>query len=74
MNRSPIRRSPRAWLAVMVALGLALLLEAADAVRHPLKVSENRRYLVDQDNQPVYLHGDTGWTLFCDVSLADAET
>lgn len=43
-------------------------------VRYPLKVSPNQRYLVDQDNQPVYIHGDTGWTLFCDVPLADAET
>ena len=61
-------------LVTMLVLEPALLLEAAAAVRYPLKVSENRRYLVDQDNQPVYLHGDTGWTLFCDVSLDDAET
>jgi hypothetical protein len=61
-------------LVTMLVLGPALRLESADAVRYPLKVSENRRFLLDQDNQPVYLHGDTGWTLFCDVSLADAET
>jgi hypothetical protein len=48
--------------------------EVAAAVRYPLRVSSNRRHLVDQDNQPFYVHGDTGWTLFCDVSLADAET
>jgi hypothetical protein len=60
-------------LVTMLVLGPALLLEAADAVRYPLKASENGRYLVDQNNQPVYLHGDTGWTLFCDVSLDDAE-
>lgn len=58
----------------MLVLGPDLLLEAAEAVRSPLKVSENGGYLVDQDNQPVYVHGDTGWTLFNDVSLADADT
>lgn len=40
----------------------------------PLKVSENRRTLVDQDNQPVCVRGNTGWTLCNDVSLAGADT
>jgi hypothetical protein len=40
----------------------------------PIKVSGNKRYFVDQNNQPVFWLGDTQWELFRSFSLADAET
>ena len=35
----------------------------ASGIRYPLKISANRRYLVDQDERPVLLHGDSPWSL-----------
>lgn len=40
---------------------------------YPLKVSSNNRYLVDQNNQPVFWNGDTPWSLIVQVSKADAD-
>jgi hypothetical protein len=34
----------------------------------PLKVSDNCRYLVDQNNRPFLYHADTGWQLFLRLS------
>jgi hypothetical protein len=39
----------------------------------PLKVSENKHYLVDQNNQPYFYHGDTGWKLFWELTEEEAE-
>jgi hypothetical protein len=39
----------------------------------PIKVSENKRYLVDQNNQPYFYHGDTCWKLFWEFTGEDAE-
>jgi hypothetical protein len=41
--------------------------------KYPLKASANRRYLVDQNNVPVFLNGDTAWSLVTELSKADAE-
>jgi hypothetical protein len=50
-------------LAVFSGLSLAWPLSAASAASpaFPLKVSENRRYLVDQQNKPFFVMGDTPW-------------
>lgn len=42
-------------------------------VVYPLKASANRRYLVDKNNVPFLIAGDSPHGLFGDVSLADAE-
>jgi len=39
----------------------------------PLKVSANKRYLVDQNNRPVFINGDTAWSLIAELSREDAE-
>ena len=39
----------------------------------PIKVSENKRYLVDQNNQPFFYQGDTGWKLFWELTEKEAE-
>jgi hypothetical protein len=31
--------------------------------RFPLRIADNRRYLVDADGRPTFLHGDTAWSL-----------
>lgn len=41
------------------------------AVTLPLKVSANRRYLVDQQDKPFLIVGDTAWSLIVDLSESD---
>ena len=40
----------------------------------PLKVSKNRRYLVDQRGRPFLIVGDSPQALIGDLSLKEAET
>jgi len=35
---------------------------------YPLKISANRRYLVDQNDQPVLVHGDSPWSLIVQLT------
>ena len=46
---------------------------AAEPV-YPLKVSDNRRYFVDQKGDPVFWLGTTQWQLFREYTLEDART
>lgn len=39
----------------------------------PLKVGPTHRYLVDQNNIPFLIHGDTPWSLIVELSEPDAE-
>jgi hypothetical protein len=39
----------------------------------PLQVSANRRYLVDQNQQPFLIHGDTAWSLITAITEAEAD-
>ena len=43
-------------------------------VAFPLKASANKRYLVDQNNAPFLMMGDSPQSLFVNLSLTDAET
>ena len=36
-----------------------------------LKISENRRFLTDENNNPFFWLGDTGWLLFCKLDRTD---
>ena len=38
----------------------------------PLKISENRRYFVDQDGKPFLYHADTGWQIFTQLTTDEA--
>jgi hypothetical protein len=40
----------------------------------PLKVSANKRYLVDQNNVPFLYHADTCWGLVWEMNKSEAET
>jgi Protein of unknown function (DUF4038)/Putative collagen-binding domain of a collagenase len=50
--------------------------ERADAAEpvYPVKVSENRRYIVDRDGRPVFWMGTTQWQLFREYTLEEART
>jgi hypothetical protein len=45
----------------------------AGAQLQPLKVSDNKRFLVTRDGQPFFWLGDTGWELFHRLNKTDAE-
>jgi len=45
---------------------------SAGSTNLPLKKSANGRYLVDQNNTPFLIIGDTAWSLNSDISEADA--
>jgi hypothetical protein len=40
---------------------------------YPLKVARSGRYLVDQDNEPVFMQGDSAWSLISALDLPEAE-
>lgn len=42
-----------------------------NAYDYPLKVSSNRRYLVDQKSEPVFFCGDAAWSLIVQLSRED---
>jgi hypothetical protein len=39
---------------------------------YPLKISDNSRYLVDQNDKPFFMSGEAGWSLIAQVSKEDA--
>ncbi len=53
-------------LAVMTA-------EAAAGKIKPLRVSENRRFLVEDGGKPFFILADTAWALFSGISREDVE-
>jgi hypothetical protein len=48
--------------------------ESAGAYAYPLKISANRRYLVDQNNKPFRIQGDSAQSLIANLTYAEAET
>jgi len=40
--------------------------------RFPLKISENKRYFVDQNGKPFLYHADTGWQIFTQLTTDEA--
>ena len=60
----------RNLLTAIAFLAAAASLQAAQAF--PLKVSENRRHLVDQRGAPFLYHADTSWMIF--LKLTEAES
>jgi hypothetical protein len=62
--------------ATAAAVSLCLLASTALAAEpvYPVRVSENRRYFVDQNGVPVFWLGTTQWNLLREYSLEDART
>lgn len=46
----------------------------ADAPEYPLLVSEDGRFVRDQTNRPFVINGDTGWSMFAELTRAEATT
>jgi len=61
-----------AVLTFFVFLALSSALRAADQI-YPLKVSANKRYLVDQKNKPFLVQGDSPWSLIVAADEAGVE-
>jgi hypothetical protein len=61
------------FLLLLLMLISAAGLPAEEAA-YPVKVSENGRYLVDQNGKPVFWLGTTQWQIFREYTLEEART
>jgi uncharacterized protein DUF4038/collagenase-like protein with putative collagen-binding domain len=70
---TPSAHNKRALLTLSVLSMVALTsdVRAGEPV-YPLKVSENRRYFIDQKGDPVFWLGTTQWQLFREYTLEEA--
>jgi Protein of unknown function (DUF4038) len=64
-------------LALMVGLGLTAALPVGQAQtaalpNYPLRLSTDGRYLVDENNRPFFMNGDSAWSLIAQLSKEDA--
>ncbi|MBN1466882.1 DUF4038 domain-containing protein [candidate division KSB1 bacterium] len=62
-------------LYTLMSLYLLLALSCGSALaqpRFPLRVSDNRRYFVDQNNKPFLYNADTGWQIYVKLTTAEA--
>jgi hypothetical protein len=61
------------WLLLsLFCTGLYPLAATVGSPTYPLKQSNNKRYLVDQNNSPFLIVGDSAWSLVVNLSEADA--
>jgi Protein of unknown function (DUF4038)/Putative collagen-binding domain of a collagenase len=67
----PIMKKAMLWLALLFTIGS---MTSAQQTALPIKVSENGRYFVDQNGNPVFWLGTTQWELFHGFSQEDART
>jgi hypothetical protein len=56
---------------LMVLVSLAYC--GISAASFPLKISENKRYLVDQDGTPFLINADTPWWIFTRLTLSEVD-
>jgi hypothetical protein len=61
------------YIAAIVALLIAAL-GAAAGPAYPLKISPGQHYLVDQNNTPFFIQGDSPWYLIQRLDAADVDT
>ncbi|MES1223155.1 MAG: DUF4038 domain-containing protein [Bacteroidota bacterium] len=60
-------------LLVIIALLIFLVIRSDSQTVFPLKASANKHYLVDYNNQPVFLRGCAAWRLGYNVSYTDSK-
>jgi hypothetical protein len=59
---------------VLLAIALwAGTVAAAEGPAYPLKIGPTGRYLVDQRGEPVFVNGDSPWSLAAQLSREDVE-
>ena len=62
-------------LLILFSIGACTVkVENQDSTLPFLKVSENHRYFMDENGDPFFWLGDTGWLLFSKLSREEAET
>jgi len=69
-------KAKRGALSLLVILGVLFSGSARHAAAnpvYPLKVGPNKRYLVDQQNVPFLIQGDSPWSLIVGVTNAEVE-
>jgi hypothetical protein len=59
-------------LAILPVISLALVADVTAAPAYPLKASANRRYLVDQSNEPFLIVGEAPHSLLVNLTISDA--
>ncbi len=67
----------KSTISRMVLVVLLLQVSARALAKEPVfpvKISENKRYFVDQNDEPVFWMGTTHWNLFFKCNLEDATT
>lgn len=64
------KRAKNVFLFVITGFVLTYAM-ITNAYEYPLKVSENKRYLVDQKNEPVFWSGEAAWSLIVQLSRED---
>ena len=71
-----IKQELTAMKTSILTIFLGLLVSSALAAEpvYPVKVSDNHRYFVDQNGQPIFWLGTTQWQLFREYKLEDART
>src|SRR6185369_5642093 len=78
MQRSASRVNSRVMrVAIASAIFGVVVAGAALPVRgttFPLAVSANGRYLVDQNNAPFRIHGDSPWDLLVTITSSEVDT
>src|SRR5690242_9809033 len=57
----------------IAALSL-LALVSVGGPAYPLKTAPGQHYLVDQTTPPVFIHGDSPWSMFVQLNIVDTET
>ncbi len=70
MGNTTSQMTVAALLFALTATGISL----AGEIAFPVKVSENKRYFVDQKGTPVFWLGTTQWQLFREYKREDART
>src|SRR5690606_22170520 len=59
--------------AVVVSLSILAAASAASATAFPLRIGDNGNYLVDADDRPFLLHGDTAWSLIAELTREEVD-
>ncbi len=62
------------WLFLALFCTWLYPLPATGNPAYPVKVSSNKRYLVDQNNVPFMIVGDSAWSLVCNLKESEAAT
>ena len=67
-------RMVRRIVLLVVSLFVVTPVVAGEQPVYPIKVSDNGRYFVDQEGEPVFWLGTTQWQLFREYKIEEAHT